>query len=201
MKKLSSFKPFLFESCLQGGWQGSWTRLVPPGQAPRSLLPHLALPRLGPDCELWLEGMKPRGWMASCNSELGKSSPQQARHEVCSPNYLHMVWNGGRAGGACAGDLAEICPGKLWRPGQGGGSQECTGSLQAKTLSRHWDPTEQSIENIPELPTACPGERNVSCLASVKPQVQGMDQMEQNMGPESISGVEQPSHILYCALT
>lgn len=103
-------------------------------------------------------------------------------------------------GSAGTGELAEVCPRTAVDMVMKVGARKTHG-IYRQRLSQFWEVTQQSTENTPESPIACPREWNVPHLVLLKPQVQGTDWMEQNMSLESTSGVMQSSHVLYCAVT
>lgn len=88
--------------------------------------------------------------MASCHKYLGKSSPQWDRYKVCIPGYPHAV-----PGSARAGELPEVCPGTAGDMAVKVGARKTLG-IYRQTVSRFWEVTEHSIENIRESSIACP---------------------------------------------
>lgn len=189
-----------------GGRGGSWARLMP-----RSWACCLQSDRCGGTgfltslCLEWeqTEEAQIYGWRAWILEMHGGGS----RMNSCHPQMGEVFPIAGKAWGVrccCWKDWACILGGiyreNCWRPGGPRASKECTGGLQAKVLPCHWDPTEERVEKIPEHPPACPREWSASYFASLKPQVQRIDWLEENTSPESISWALQPSHILRSAL-
>lgn len=169
---------------------GSWARLMPRswacclqrGQVLRNWLPHLALPRVGTvrgGTNLWLKGMNPRG--ARRGQQTDSCHPQMGKAFLLAGEAWGLQCRCWRVSWACIPD--GICSKNCWRSYGLSGSKECTRSLQAEVLSRHWDPTEQRVEKTLEPPPACPREWNVPCFASVKPQVRRIDQERERASP------------------
>lgn len=211
MKKLNNFKPLFFffsraeceetrEDLEQGLCPGAGRAACNAGRCwGTGFLTSL--------CPEWEQTEEAQicGWRGGILEVHGGGS----RTDSCHPQMRKVFPLAGKARGLrhrCQRDGWACIPGGIyaencWRAGGPRGSKECTGSLQAKVLSSHWELTEQKVEKIPEHPSACAREWNVPCFALVKPQVQRIDQMEENMSPESIPWALQPSHILCSALT